>query len=146
MPTPSLAEVERPLRPEPAGEDPAYGSAYGEAEAADVQAAVPPAPDEPASPFAPGANVAALQEPPVPDLGPPTQPVPFALGNSEARGPWQPSELRPNGDEPLGPLPPPPNGGPVATAPPDRTERPSEWGKAVFDPERADRSTRFGHR
>lgn len=134
--TPTLADVDRPVRSEAAP----VADAEPEPEAA---AAEPPSTP---SPFAQGANVASLQEPPVPDLGPPTQPVPFALSHSEARGPWQPSELRPNGDEPLGPLPPPANGGPAtAVTPPG--ERPSEWGKAVFDPERAENpQPRFGRR
>ncbi|HEY7070796.1 MAG TPA: DivIVA domain-containing protein [Acidimicrobiales bacterium] len=107
-----------------------------------------------------GQDVAALQEPPpapmpmppgpAPDLGPPTQPVPFAL-SSDSRGPWTPSDLRPEDDEPLGPppVPPPPGAGNGAPGPHIEGGRPSEWGKAVFDPDKAkaeaDR-TRFGRR
>jgi cell division initiation protein len=96
-----------------------------------------------------GAQVAALQEPPGPaDLGPPTQPVPFAL-NGDGRGPWLPSELRSPADEPLGPapMPPEPSGYDSESAPVDPNSRPSEWGKAVFDPDKADPdNTRFGRR
>jgi hypothetical protein len=98
-----------------------------------------------------GAQVDALQEAPGPaDLGPPTRPVPFAL-NGDDRGPWLPSELRSPADEPLGPAPMPPRpagfGGEPAPIAPDPNSRPSEWGKAVFDPDKADPdSTRFGRR
>jgi DivIVA domain-containing protein len=105
------------------------------------------------SAFGPGAEVAALQEPPEPaspvDLGPPTQPVPFAV-TGDGRGPWLPSELRGPDDEPLGPPPAPPaplvgNGGPVVAH--DPNSRPSEWGKAVFDPDKAEGDhNRFGRR
>ena len=94
------------------------------------------------------AHVASLQEAPAgpPDLGPPTQPVPFAIAGDGNR-PWLPSELQGQGDEPLGPPPAPagPNGLPLA--PPDPNSRPSEWGRAVFEPdaENGDRS-RFGRR
>jgi DivIVA domain-containing protein len=99
------------------------------------------APPEVASPFSQaGGPVASLQEPPAPpvDLGPPTQPVPFAL-SGDGRAPWTPSELQPPGDEPLGPLParkPGANGAPAVAA--DPNSRPSEWGKAVFDPDKAE--------
>lgn len=98
------------------------------------------APVESASPFSPaGGPVASLQEPPAPpaDLGPPTQPVPFAL-SGDGRPPWTPSELQPPSDEPLGPLParkPAANSAPAVAA--DPNSRPSEWGKAVFDPDKA---------
>jgi vacuolar-type H+-ATPase subunit H len=105
------------------------------------------------SPFGPGAQVSALQEPPPPaDFGPPTQPVPFAV-SGDGRAPWLPSELRAPDDEPLGPPPAPPagngspgpNGGPAASHDPDN--RPSEWGKAVFDPDKAEGdASRFGRR
>jgi|RhiMethySRZTD1v2_1073278.scaffolds.fasta_scaffold59431_5 DivIVA domain-containing protein len=94
------------------------------------------------------AHVASLQEAPAgpPDLGPPTQPVPFAIAG-DANRPWLPSELQGQGDEPLGPPPAPagPNGMPPA--PPDPSSRPSEWGRAVFEPdaENGDHS-RFGRR
>ena len=73
----------------------------------------------------------------------------------DGRGPWLPSELRPPGDEPLEPLGPPPappvagNGVPNGTPPvaADPSSRPSEWGKAVFDPDKAeDDRSRFGRR
>ncbi len=112
----------------------------------------PPAPPEPdnghmagpdaGSPFAPGTQVASLQEAPPatsPEVGPPTQPMPFTRPN-EARGPWLPSELRTSpGDEPPPPLPrrsPGPNGAPaVPGGPGDTGGRPSEWGRSVFDTE-----------
>jgi DivIVA domain-containing protein len=104
------------------------------------------------SPFGPGAQVAALQEPPPAEFGPPTQPVPFAV-SGDGRAPWLPSELRGPDDEPLGPPPAPPggngspgpNGGPAVSYDPDN--RPSEWGKAVFDPDKAEGdASRFGRR
>lgn len=104
------------------------------------------------APFGPGAQVAALQEPPAPvDMGPPTQPVPFAV-TGDGRGPWLPSELRSPADEPLGPapVPPPPphaNGDPTLVT--DPNSRPSDWGKAVFDPTKAEaesETNRFGRR
>jgi len=96
-------------------------------------------------------DVTALQEAPAPpvDLGPPTQPVPFAL-SGDTRGGWLPSELRSPSDEPLGPPPAPPPAPSGADAPagaPDPSSRPSEWGRAVFDPEPADgEHSRFGRR
>jgi hypothetical protein len=96
-----------------------------------------------ASPFAPGApgmgagaHVAALQEPP-------PQPMPFTVPG-DARGPWLPSELRTSvGEEP--PEPPESHGANGTDAPDDTEGRPSEWGRAVFDPQTpdTDRST-FG--
>jgi hypothetical protein len=51
------------------------------------------------------------------------------------------------GDEPLGPPPPPPPPAGTGNGVPDAAERPSEWGKAVFDPDKADADrTRFGRR
>ncbi|HET6951815.1 MAG TPA: DivIVA domain-containing protein [Acidimicrobiales bacterium] len=104
------------------------------------------------SPFGPSAQFAALQEPPAPPSAvPPTQPVPFAL-NGDGREPWLPSELRPPLDEPLGPAPmpaPPVDFGDEPGLPPtpDPDSRPSDWGKAVFDPEGSDPDgTRFGRR
>lgn len=105
-------------------------------------------------PFAPGAQVAALQEAPAPpapaDPGPPTQPIPFAI-NGDGQAPWLPSELRSPPDEPLGPPPAPQPPGGVANGAPtvvaDPNSRPSEWGKAVFDPEAAEgEANRFGRR
>jgi len=130
--TPPLADVERPTPNElPAVED-------AEAEGANGHS-----PAEVGAGYG-GGNVAALQE--SPDLGPPTQPVPFAL-SGEGRGPWLPSDLRPVGDEPLGPPPPPPPPAGMGNSVPDAAERPSEWGKAVFDPDKADADrTRFGRR
>jgi DivIVA domain-containing protein len=114
------------------GHDPAGPDGRHEREPAGEVAAQQPANEAPA--------------PPAPvDLGPPTQPVPFAL-SGEARGPWLPSELTPPGDEPLGPAPvPPPGDGPPAVAP-DPGSRPSEWGRAVFDDKTEGEGTRFGRR
>jgi len=105
----------------------------------------------------PAEHVAALQEPPepspfampapAPDLGPPTQPVPFALSNDN-RGPWTPAELRPQDDEPLGPppMPPPPTPG-TSNGGSEPAGRPSDWGKAVFDSDKAEADrTHFGRR
>ncbi len=131
------APVERPAAPEPATAGPQAGNGHDTV-------------DSP-SPFAPDSQVASLQEAPgsPADVGPPTQPVPFAVGG-DTRGPWLPSELRPPGDEPLGPAPAPP-GPPPASAPPavapDPSTRPSEWGRAVFEPDKADgERSRFGRR
>ena len=134
LPPLSLAEVDMPtpLPPvsEPADERNGNGNGHHEDDA-------------------PVADVTALQEAPAPpvDLGPPTQPVPFAL-SGDTRGGWLPSELRSPADEPLGPPPAPPAPG-DATAPgaPDPNSRPSEWGRAVFDPEPTDgEHSRFGRR
>src|SRR5690606_30320354 len=58
-------------------------------------------PVEVGAPFGPSAQLAALQEPPAPvEMGPPTQPVPFAV-TGDGSGPWLPSELRAPADEPL---------------------------------------------
>lgn len=143
VPAPTLADVAAPAPAEPEPfEAPANGDNGLEVRPAGGQRVA-----EAGTPFGPGAQVAAPQEPPVPDLGPPTQPVPFGLSGDD-RGPWQPSELRPTDDEPLGPLPPGQAGsgnGTPQTAVPDPAGRPSEWGKAVFDPEHneGDRA-RFG--
>jgi len=146
--TPALADVARPA-PEPVAGAPDEGT--------NGQAPADAGADNAGAGFG-AEDVAALQEPtaaspyamppapPAPDLGPPTQPVPFALSNDN-RGPWTPSELRPPADEPLGPppVPPPPGAGNGAPGP----DAPGEWGKAVFDPDKAkaeaDR-TRFGRR
>jgi DivIVA domain-containing protein len=97
-------------------------------------------------------DVTPLQEAPAPppaDLGPPTQPVPFAL-SGDTRGGWLPSELRSPADEPLGPPPSPPapradTGAPAVA--PDPGSRPSEWGRAVFEPEPAEgEQSHFGRR
>ena len=108
-------------------------------------------PVEVGAPFGPGAQVAALQEPPAPvEMGPPTQPVPFAV-TGDGRGPWLPSELQAPADEPLGPAPvpppPPPHANGDVTTVNDPNSRPSEWGKAVFDPAKAEADgNRFGRR
>jgi DivIVA domain-containing protein len=148
LPPVTLADVERPARFEPA-DAPVDTDSGSDHDGANGQAPIEVGPA-----FTPGAQVAALQESPAPpvDLGPPTQPVPFALTDN-GRGPWLPSELRSPSDEPLGPPPAPPsappppgaNGAPAVA--PDPGSRPSEWGKAVFDPDKAegDRS-RFGRR
>jgi DivIVA domain-containing protein len=153
LPPVTLAEVEsaRPLDTPP----PPPLESRKPAGAADRDAPNGRMPVDVGSPFGPGAQVAALQEPPVPaDLGPPTQPVPFAV-TGDGRGPWLPSELRSPDDEPLGPPPPAPpaplagngaaNGNPAVAH--DPNSRPSEWGKAVFDPDKAeDDNSRFGRR
>jgi DivIVA domain-containing protein len=146
VPAPTLAEVDAPAHAAPAA---AAAEGNGDGAAGDADNGHEPA--EADSPFAPGEPVASLQEP-APDLGPPTQPVPFGL-TGDGRGPWQPSDLRPGADDPLGPLPPPPpgppDGGPAPSAgPTDPADRPSEWGKAVFDPDAAEGGdrARFGRR
>ncbi len=142
LPPVKLADVERPAPLPPA-------DAFDSDGDRDQNGANGRAPAEVGSPFGPGAQLAALQEgpPPAVDLGPPTQPVPFAL-SGDARGPWLPSELRPPGDEPLGPPPAPQsgtNGAPAVAA--DPNSRPSEWGKAVFEQGDADADgNRFGRR
>jgi DivIVA domain-containing protein len=152
---PTLADVRAPTPLGPV-EEPATGNGAAQAEAngqsgAEVDAGFAPGAGVTGASAGAGAQVAALQEPPGPaDIGPPTQPVPFAL-NGDGRGPWLPSELRSPADEPLGPapLPPEPTGFGSESAPvaPDPNSRPSEWGKAVFDPEGADPdNTRFGRR
>ena len=153
-PVPAFADVDRPAAP-PLPSRAAYGSGP-----------VPPSePDDPAAPYGagnPSAHVAALQEPPASDNGPWSQPMPFMapgdahrLGGigSEERAPWLPSELRTSvGDEP--PAPPAPSAPPPAAeeplapdvdpgangtdASPEPETRPSEWGRAVFDPELTD--------
>jgi DivIVA domain-containing protein len=137
VPTPQLADVERPIpmdAPAPAPDAPANGDAESDG--------VSPAAAEGNGGFAPGQQVGAIQEPPMPDLGPPTQPVPFAL-SGDNRGPWLPSELRPT-DEPLGPLPPPPPTASPAT-PGAPADRPDDWERAVLDPQRTESdNTRFG--
>jgi DivIVA domain-containing protein len=136
-----LADVERPIPLEPPAQAepaPAGAPAPQGGNGHDVADGPPP--------FAPG-QVAALQESPAP----PTQPVPFAV-SGDSREPWLPSELRPQGDEPLGPPPAPPgppapgNGAPGAAT--DPASRPSEWGRAVFEPDKADdgEQSRFGRR
>jgi DivIVA domain-containing protein len=153
VPAPTLAEVEPPAHAAPpvaAGNgDDAQVPAGSGAGAGTDNGQAPPDDD---SPFAPGEQVAAIQEPAAPDLGPPTQPVPFGL-TGDGRGPWQPSDLRPGADDPLGPLPAPPpgppNGAPTPTAgPTEPASRPSEWDKAVFDPDAAEGGdrARFGRR
>ena len=93
------------------------------------------------------AHVASLQEgpAPAPELGAPTQPVPFAIAG-EGNRPWLPSELQAPADEPLGPPPAPP--APTsAPTPPDPGSRPSEWGRAVFESEADNgQASRFGRR
>lgn len=159
-PVPAVADIDRPAAP-PLPSRAAYGSRS--------PATPPPAPsdpaDEPASPFdagAPSGHVAALQEPPASDNGPWSQPMPFTSpgdahrlgGGGDERVPWLPSELRTSvGDEPPAPTPPSapaaaagdpqaPGGDPGANgtdAPAEPETRPSEWGRAVFDPEPTDR-------
>lgn len=156
-PVPAFADVDRPAAP-PLPSRAAFGSR---------PAAPPPSDpaDDPASPFgagAPSSHIAALQEPPASDNGPWNQPMPFMApgdahrvggGGSEERTPWLPSELRTSvGDDPPAPMPPsapaPPAGDPLAPggdpgangtdASAEPETRPSEWGRAVFDPEPTD--------
>ena len=152
-PVPGLADIDRPGPPLPSRA--AYGSRGSE----------PPDPaDDPGSPYGAGTSsqhVAALQEAPASDNGPWSQPMPFTSpgdahrlgGGAGERAGWLPSELRTSpGDEP--PPPGAPAATPVADEPPaagaepgangtDRSAepetRPSEWGRAVFDPEPTDR-------
>jgi DivIVA domain-containing protein len=135
LPPLSLAEVDRPIPlapvPEPADDLATNGNGHhGEADAP------------------PMADVTSLQEAPAPpvDLGPPTQPVPFAL-SGEVNGGWLPSELRSPADEPLGPAPAPAQNDFAPPVAPDPASRPSEWGRAVFEPEPAEgEHSRFGRR
>ena len=134
LPPLSLAQVDRPVPlPPPAVEPSDEHNGNGDGHHAE----------------APSSDVAALQEAPAPpvDLGPPTQPVPFAL-SGDTRGGWLPSELRSPADEPLGPPPAPPApGGAAPPAAPDPNSRPSEWGRAVFEPEPTEgEHSRFGRR
>jgi DivIVA domain-containing protein len=157
-PVPAFADVDRPAAP-PLPSRAAYGpdAAYGS------RPAPPSEPDDPAAPYGagnPGAQVAALQEPPASDNGPWSQPMPFMapgdahrlgdVGTGE-RASWLPSELRTSvGDEPPpAPSAPAPGAGePLAPgadpgangtdAAPEPETRPSEWGRAVFDPELTD--------
>jgi len=153
-PVPGLADIDR-AGPPPLPSRAAYGSG----------GLAPPDPaDDPGSPYgagAPSSPVAALQEAPASDNGPWNQPMPFMSpgdahrlgGGAGERAGWLPSELRTSpGDEPL--PPPAPAATPAADEPPatgaepgangagqpDEPEsRPSEWGRAVFDPEPTDR-------
>jgi len=134
---PTLAEVDRPMPLSPLADAPTNG----DHDETDDE----PAPERP--PLEQRSPVDALQEPVAPDLGPPTQPVPFGL-TADGRGPWMPNELR-GGDDPLGPLPPPPASPPPSPGNgaenPEARERPSEWGTAVFNPDAAEgEATRFG--
>jgi hypothetical protein len=146
-PIPAFADIDRPAAP-PLPSRAAFVP----------RPAAPPGPppaepaEDPGSPFAaglPGAHVGALQEPPASDNGPSDQPMPF-MAPGDARAPWLPSELRTSvGDEAPGPppaAPPPPEGDPFAPsgdplgangtdASAEPETRPSEWGRAVFDPE-----------
>ena len=152
-PVPGLADIDRP-GPPPLPSRAAYGS----------RGSAPPDPaGDPGSPYGagnPSPHVAALQEAPS-DNGPWSQPMPFTSpgdahrlgGGAGERAGWLPSELRTSpGDEP--PPPAAPAATPVADEPPaagaepgangtDRSAepetRPSEWGRAVFDPEPTDR-------
>jgi DivIVA domain-containing protein len=159
-PVPAFADIDPPAAP-PLPSRAAFGSP-----AEGPSAPPPPDPtDDPASPFAsgtPSAHVASLHEPPGSDNGPWSQPVPFMApgdaphltdGGSGERIPWLPSELRTSvGDEPPPPTaataPAPQAGDPLvpggdpgangtdAAAEPET--RPSEWGRAIFDPELTD--------
>jgi DivIVA domain-containing protein len=147
---PAFADIDRPAAP------PLPSRAAFVPHPAAPQAPPPSDPaDDPGSPFTagpPGAHVSALQEQPGSDNGPSTQPMPF-MAPGDARAPWLPSELRTSvGDEPSAPpapsAPAPPAGDPFAPggdpgangtdAPADPETRPSEWGRAVFDPELTD--------
>ena len=100
------------------------------------------------APFGPGAQVAALQEPPArrrPTLGPPTQPVPFAVTGDGAR---PVAAVRAAGHRRRAARP--------GTAPraaramqrrpdarsPTPTAGRATWGKAVFDPTKAEAEAR----
>jgi len=151
-PAPAFADIDRPAAPPLPSR-----AAFVPRPAAAPQAAPGPEPaDDSGSPFAagtPGAHVGALQEPPASDNGPSNQPMPF-MAPGDARGPWLPSELRTSVDDeppappaPVAPAPAAgepfaPGGDPLgangtdASAEPET--RPSEWGRAVFDPELPD--------
>lgn len=160
LPPVELADVEppaplgAPAPPLPAPAAPLAAAPSPEADRPATEVANAHGLAPPADPFAVGGHVAALQEPPAPpvDLGPPNQPVPFSL-TADSRGPWLPSELQPPADEPLGPPPAPTpapapgghNGGPAGAV--DPQARPSEWGKAIFDPDKVEgERNRFGRR
>jgi DivIVA domain-containing protein len=158
-PVPGLSDIDRP-GPPPLPSRAAYGSR---------SSAPPDPADDPGSPYgagSPSAHVAALQEAPASDNGPWNQPMPFTSpgdahrlggGGAGERASWLPSELRTSvGDEPPPPPAPPPapaatpaaeeppapgaEPGANGTAPsPEPETRPSEWGRAVFDPEPTDR-------
>jgi DivIVA domain-containing protein len=159
-PVPAFADIERPAAPPLPSR-----AAFGSRSAATPPAPPPSDPaDDPAS-FGAGTtsgHVAALQEPPASDNGPWNQPMPFMApgdahrvsgGGREERIPWLPSELRTSvGDEPPAPMPPSapspsagetlaPGGEPGANGTDAAAEpetRPSEWGRAIFDPEPTD--------
>jgi hypothetical protein len=127
LPPVTLSDVERPM-PLPVAEAPDDQAGNGHQVAGDP------------------AQVASVQQgpPPAPDLGPPTHPVPLAIAG-EGNRPWLPSELQPPADEPLGPPPAPP--APKGAPTPDHSSRPSEWGRAVFEPEADNgQASRFGRR
>lgn len=141
LPPVTLAEVERPA---PLPVDDPVAPPVADADSNGHQSVAAP----------PAADVAALQEAPAPaaapvDLGPPTQAVPFAMTGDDNRQ-WQPSDLQVSGDEPLGPPPapapaaPPPGNG--TATPADASERPDEWGRALFDTEPDADTPRFGRR
>jgi DivIVA domain-containing protein len=136
LPALSLADVDLPTPLPPVAEPADERNANGNGQHAD-QGELP--------------DVTAQQESPAPppvDLGPPTQPVPFAL-SGDTRGGWLPSELRSPADEPLGPppAPPAPDADSAQAVAPEPGSRPSEWGRAVFEPEPADgEHSRFGRR
>jgi cell division initiation protein len=152
-PVPGLADIDR-AGPPPLPSRASYGSG----------GSAPPDPaDDLGSPYragAPSSHVAALEEAPAPDDGPWNQPMPFTSpgdahrlgGGAGQRAGWLPSELRTSpGDEPpppAAPATPAADEPPVAGAEPgangtgpspEPESRPSEWGRAVFDPEPTDR-------
>jgi DivIVA domain-containing protein len=159
LPLPPLADVSRLAAPGAAGDGRGFGTSPLSAAPSPAGSVPDPsngqAPDAP-TPFAPGSPIAALTEPPPApgrgaEAGPAPQPMPFSTPN-DTRGPWLPSELRtstadePPEREPLPsrrttPPPAPPFGSGVDAAGngtpsgPDTDGRPSEWGRAVFDPE-----------
>ncbi len=153
-PVPGLADVDRP-GPPPLPSRAAYGSRGS---------APPDAAGDPGSSYGagtPSAHVAALEDAPASDNGPWNQPMPFTSpgdahrlgGGAGQRAGWLPSELRTSpGDEP--PPPAAPAATPAVDEPPvagaepgangtgpslEPESRPSEWGRAVFDPEPTDR-------
>jgi DivIVA domain-containing protein len=159
-PVPAFADIDPAAPPLPSRA--AYGSRPAHPGSEPADDATPPY--EAAPPYGagnPSAHIAALQERPASDNGPWSQPMPFMapgdahrlgdLGGGE-RAAWLPSELRTSvGDEPPPAAPAAPAsatddrlapgadpGANGTEASPEPESRPSEWGRAVFDPELTD--------
>ena len=137
LPALALADVERPTPlapvPEPVDEQ-TNGNGYHGAEGPEL------------------ADVTALQEaPPAPappvDLGPPTQPVPFALSGDEQRrlAAVRAAQPRRRAARPAAGAARTRTTCPAPRLRPTPTSRPSEWGRAVFESEPSEgEHSRFG--